>query len=545
MPTIGLAVRLSLWTACLLCGLGTSRGQYDVNITPDDFSYYQSPPEEPCCPRDCMSTDDGNANGSGCPPCEETGSVFFSLSLGRTGFERKTDFFRAAVAPSFAAPRPGLPFFISTSGMAHKVRTFEQVAAAYRRNPLTARREFRLWIAQDDIAAATYLPTALIADPDASAEKIVVSGAIRQVLTDDRLADIQSLSAVKSSLPADIQAALPSTSEGYVVRTWFAWDKGTPSGGLYTLPSGIDPLAYVIFYNPDAPADNGRLNIIHRAKYSATAYKTRSYTHFQDATTHDWTSKWHAGLPSDTVVRETFLDVTSWTSSRDFTRIRTVKEAALDPAGTLGGLQTIAVISENFDDIGGTSRLVEEIHGHGTAATRTTRYGYYDNTAETATLGRLKWRTEPDGFFVHYSYTFDSVAPSATIVKKTPWKSYKWNPATQPSGPTSSSCLVETSYMTPSSLTVTTTAASQMVAYRTESWATIGGGVLVHTRLDHTGSHYLTTATGYHPASLRDELRKPITVPNADTALIKMLQSAATCGMSAGKREGLQTTCPQ
>jgi RHS repeat-associated protein len=476
------------------------------NPLPDDTSTYHTSPEEPCCPDTCMPTDDGAGDGaaSTCRPCDEVNSVFFSMSLGLTGFHRRQNFFVAAVAPTFSAPRATPPVNpIAPSGMAHKVRNFKELASTYRRSPISARRNFRLWLSQEDITANTYLPSALIVDSEATAQKIYATDGvtIRQVLTDDRLADIQSLATVRTTLPSDIQSALPSNSEGYVLRTWFAWEKGTLSGGLYTLPTA-SPLAYIVFYNPDAPTASGRFNIIHRTKFNGSSYKTLTYTYHQDATSHDWTANLVSGLPTGTILRQTELDVISWTSTKDFTRIRTVKHAELQPDGTLGSLKTVSVTRENFDDIGGTSRLVEEIAGFGSAYQRTTRYGYFSDTADNATLGRLKWRSDPDGSFVYYQYSFDFVGDYATEIEYRPWKGYKWNPDTETSGPNPANCVVVTSSITSTGVTVQTTAAGQTIAYYTEEWSTATDGTAIFTRKDwYDGSNFLTTTTGYHSAT--------------------------------------------
>ena len=453
-----------------------------------------------------MPTDDGSGDGaaSTCRPCDEVNSVFFSMSLGLTGFHRRQNYFVATVAPTFSAPRSTPPINpIATSGMAHKVRNAKQLIATYRRSPISAKRNFRIWLSQEDITGNTYLPSALIVDGEATAQKIFASDGvtIRQVLTDDRLADIQNLAAVRSTLPSDIQNTLPASSEGFVLRTWFAWEKGTFSRGLYTLPTSA-PLAYIVFYNPDAFSDNGRLNIIHRAKFNSTSYKTLTYTYQQDSSTHDWIAENISGLPGGTVLRQTELDVTSWSSNKDFTRVRTVKEAELQPGGTLGALKTISVTREDFDSIGGTSRLVEEIAGFGSSHQRTTRYGYFSDTADNATLGRLKWRIEPDGSFVYYKYTFDFFGDYATEIEYRPWKGYKWNPATEPLGPNASNCVVITSSMTNSGATVQTTAAGQTISYYTEEWTTGTDGTAIFTRKDwYDGTNFLTTTTGYHPAT--------------------------------------------
>jgi RHS repeat-associated protein len=499
-PHFPVRVFSGLLLASFLCA------QDPINIYPPIDPEYPYPPEEPCCPDSCSSSDDGSGGNSSsagnCPPCEEVGSIFFTMSLGRTLFQRRKEFFDASRTSTDAAPKTDESSKYCTSGMAHKVRTFEKLNKEHRRSPLSARRDFRIWIAQENITPAIYLPTVLQVDGEATAEKLFPGeeGLIRQVITDDRFADIQVLADVRSSLPTDIQGVLPTTSAGFVIRTWFAWQKGSLSG-TYGLPSA-DPLCYYVFYNPDAPADNGRLNIIQRVKFNSTSYKTRTYTHHQDSTSHDWTSRWQLGLPGGTTIRETTLDVVSWTNHLDYTRIRTVKEAELQTNGTLGALQTISVTREDFNNIGGTSRLVEEIAGHGSGNERITRYGYYTNSAASDTFGRLKWRSDPDGSFVYYEFNFDTSGHTSYIIEKRPWKGYKWDPVTAPSGPDATNCLIKTTSTSPKDVTVQTVApTSQTVARQTENWNSDTGDD-IHTLLDwYDAGNYLSTITAYHPSS--------------------------------------------
>src|SRR5690606_2186435 len=139
------------------------------NPPPDDYDEDDYPPyDEPCCGQNCES--EGTCQLA---PCPATGSLYFSIGLGRTPFERKSNFVRAAVIPTYG---------VKLGAFAHRARSFEQMSAYYRQSPTTARRQFRLWIEQENITSSSYLPSALTADPEALAEKITVSRAIRQIL---------------------------------------------------------------------------------------------------------------------------------------------------------------------------------------------------------------------------------------------------------------------------------------------------------------------------------------------------------------------------
>lgn len=470
-------------------------------VPPPPYGPY--PPSKDKCCEECMQSDGGSPSQcADLPSCSSTSSVYFSFGLGRTPFERKTSFVRSAVIPTYGVALPSL---------AHTARSFEETMAYYRQSPLTARREFKVWMAEENITASAYSPSALKYDEEALSEKIVVSGALRQVLTDDRFADIQAMnSGLRNGLPDAIKNAIPSNANGILVRVWFAGQQGAKSGGLYGLPSGSgsEPVGYIVFYNPNGTSNNGNLNIIHHARFSGSFYKTWSICHSQNPSNGNWITTRHQGLPTDSVIQKTTLVRTAGSNSRDFTWTRTEQEASISIAGTtatFGALQTISVSQEDYDDIGGVSRLVQKVEGYGSAAPRTTRYGWFNNPATSVTHGRLKWVSRPDGSFEYYDYNFDVVAGTGMVIKKTPWKDYKWDPLVNPLGPADATCLIESTLIDiGGGIYRLRSLDGQVIADEKEHWSVIGDGTLVHTievRYSNSSGDVLKTVTGYHPSS--------------------------------------------
>lgn len=482
-----------------------------VSISKADFS---PPPEEPYSPpASCECEQEDGGDGPDSAACDSTGSVHFSLSLGRTAFERKTDQLRAATTPALNVPLKSMAYrggkgenAVTSSRQAPQGRSFEETSAFYRQAPLSARRDFKVWIAQENITAATFTPGVLKYDEEALAEKILVGGVIRQILTEDRFADIQPLFDVRLSLPAPIQAVLNHPYSGFVIRAWKAGQQGAMSSGLYTLPA-TEPTSYVVFYNPDAPIKTSRLNIIHHAKFdNSGTYKTRSYCHHDESLAHGWTSTQYQGLPSPYPVEKVTLISQTWENALKFTQLRTVEQASLIPSGTsgsFGDLQPISKILEEYDDIGGLSRMVKETVGEtaggGQNPARITTYGWYNTPLVPATHGRLMWVCRPDGDFEYYTY---SMSESMTIVKRTPWKDYKWDPVATPAGPVAANCINETSIVGLGYIYRTRAVGSTTIGYETESWSTLGDGTRVFTESkQYNSSSSLSTSTGYHPAT--------------------------------------------
>ncbi|MDB6078204.1 MAG: hypothetical protein JWO82_1951 [Akkermansiaceae bacterium] len=220
------------------------------------------------------------------------------MNLGRTSFERKLNYYRAAAIPGVALKQNFRLF-----SRPPYARDYNSTLSYYKQASTTARRNYKLYLAEEDLVASSFTAASLSGDDEAGAETLrdATTGAPRQILTDDVFADIQPVSAVWSSLPADLKSVVPSGAAGFVVKTWFA-DGMSPSssGALHALPSS-DPLAYYILYNPDAGLGTTRhMAIIQRYQYggASTSYKDKAWLYEQNTSTHSWVEKQYQGLPS-------------------------------------------------------------------------------------------------------------------------------------------------------------------------------------------------------------------------------------------------------
>jgi RHS repeat-associated protein len=426
------------------------------------------------------------------PSCTWAGSVFFSVGLGRTAFARDTDFASLMKKPARALYLPN-----------DRGHNFATTAAFYKAAPLTARRTFQLWYHQEAIVASSFQASALVADPGADCIRIAKQGTVRQILTDDRFADIQPLADVRTALPDDIKdvAVIPANAPGFVVRTWFAGSQGAlqTTGqdiGLYVLPSG-DPLGYVVFYQISLDTNGGELGIILRSKVNATIDKTESWVHLQDG--GSWTSTHYKGLPTDNIKLEETTRVPDATNP--LIQSHVVKQASMDPTtGAYGSLHIISSDEEEFADVGGLKRLVRSTSGSNLAENyrRTTRYGWVNTTTNAATHGLLKWVHRPDGSFEYMAYNITTLGTSGSIVTHRPWKDTTWTYGD--TAPVDAGCIVETTTFTSSSLiTEQKVDGTSLISRVTEGWSTSNGN-LVHTRTMKYGAgagDVLTTTTGY------------------------------------------------
>ncbi|MCU0782036.1 MAG: hypothetical protein MUF04_13175, partial [Akkermansiaceae bacterium] len=500
--------------ACLLlaapCAVGTAE-----NPSPEPYPPAATPPPASPCTGGCESDCDSGSCG-GEASCSEAGSVFFSLDLGRARFERKTDLFRNAIV---AGHKPAL------SSTAHRNRDFNSLNQFYRQSPLTGMRQFKLWIAEEKMTYHIYSRSAIKLDEETAAETISDGSGIRQILTHDRFVDIQSLEDVLTELEElseDIRDLITDyMPEGYVIRTWQAGTQGTKSGGYYPLPES-DPLSWTIIYNPDEFLDEHRLAIIHMKVFDdSAAYNTVSYLHEDERDPVGsplgdpvrWTLETFDGLPTGNPVEAVDIAYGTYQNEREFTRVRTVWRAALGANGALGGLGVVEKVFEEYDDIGGLSRLIKKTDAYGTNAARETLYGWHNTPSDTYVHGLPRYVLRPDGSYEHFTYSFNLAAKTGTVTRRTPWKNNTWAPSATP--PADSVCVKEVSTISVNQVVTVRTINTSTVARTTAQWTTEAGDpVFIETQRYDAGND-LVTKTGYYPSTAAAHLANRIKFPTA------------------------------
>jgi len=469
---------------------------------------FEHPSPRPNC-ESCIA--DGGSWSDASQSCSFTttndaGSVFFSAYLGQARFDRKTNYFRNA---RVAGKNIDLP------AIATHTWNFQSLNRFYLQAPLTTMRPFKIWVARESIDSAIYSPTVLKYDRETLAETITddgtPTGILRQVLSHDRFTDIQALTTTlinSSSFPSDLKTEVNNGSgDGFLIRTWVAGEQGAKSGDFYALPTAA-PLSYLLFYNPDPSPALDSLAIIHRYladESGSGTYKTESNIHTSSTLGGNdfWTLTRHDGLPATATIEKTTLNITK-TNALKFTRVREVQQISLSATGIPGTLGVVSRISEEFDNVGGLSRLVKQIDGYQTTAPRTTLYGWYSNPANTHEFGKMRYVRYHDRSYRYYAYTFNDFTNIATITISTPWKDNLWNPGTTP--PATSQCLRTVHTIGADTLESIRYQGSTMIARTNESWATTGSE-LIHTSQErYTTTAKLTTTTGYHLSTAASHL---------------------------------------
>ncbi len=527
----------------LMVGLFAQHSIALDNPEPDPYPPEEEPPPyDPCrqkCESGCDSGDDDGNPDCEMPICEEAGSVFFSMGLGRAPLVRKTDSFRNAL---IAGKSPALP------SLAHRSWSFASMNAHYREAPLTAMRQVKMWVAEETISSAIYTTAVLKVDMEAGKELIVDSnGNPRQILTFDRFTDIQPLTDVSSNHWHFGPGIPVPNPQGFVIRTWSAGSQGGMNNGVYALPT-TDPLSYTVFMNLDSAPTANRLAITHRYRYNDSGnYKMMSYLHHStdNAGLNTWVLSKYDGHLSDTQVEKITLEQISRTSDKIFTRVRTVERAALSGIGVYGSLGTVSITLEEFDNIGGNSRLIRKVEAHGTSEERETLYGWYSTSWDQFVHGKLRYIIHPDQSYEHYTYSFNVFSRVGTITRRTPWKDYTWTPST--SLPSNNECIREIYTIYENSLSMQRYVGSTIVASTTESWSTSGGFRIFTQSERYDSTQSLTTVTGYHPATADPHLANRIAWREfadgtAETYAYTALSSGTytqTVERGAGNRHGI------
>ena len=122
---------------------------------------------------DCESCEAGGGSWSGTDSSctfdtvNEAGSVYFSTSLGQAAFERKTNFFRNARVAGKNIDIPAL---------ATNTWNFQSLNQFYMQAPLTGRRSFKIWIAEESITSGIYDPEVIKFDQETEADVITDGG---------------------------------------------------------------------------------------------------------------------------------------------------------------------------------------------------------------------------------------------------------------------------------------------------------------------------------------------------------------------------------
>lgn len=188
--------------------------------------------------------------------------------------------------------------------------------------------------------------------------------------------------------------------------------------GVYTVPSGIEPISITIYRNPDGPATttSGNLEIVHKQRHPQSGiWVTRTIRMHAPQNDNNWKTEFFLGNPSTTpsyreitIIRSPHPTNVSEESTRETTRDR-------DSQGDLVITSDISA-TYGFYKYGAPVRLSETNHT-GTDSELTSNWTYYTDRLDQASFNRPATLRRNDGKWENYTYSGSLV--TGVLVTKT------------------------------------------------------------------------------------------------------------------------------
>lgn len=367
------------------------------------------------CDTCCEGEDDGN--GSGKTSGISNKSLSWGIQVGLARYPKPTSF---------------SDFGQTAYELNGNLPTFSEIYGRYfSSNPLQ-QRQIHLELSQTQISAATFHPSVLFLQSEATFTTLKKPAAggfpeyIHQILTDDAFTHIE---------------ILPAPASGWRLRVWKRNAAAlTLSGGFYSITgfNAVTPLTDVTFSRPTGSSSNDTLIYVQKENtgVSGTRITTTEVVQTLDANGKPATvtNKIYAGegIAGALLSQENLTYSERGTKAWDYTITRETLTSSVSASGAIGSLTLTAKTREDYDDfstnsVGGSlgmKRLVSRTEAFAVTgqSPQTTTYTYIQSPTNPTVHGRLESSVNPDGSWTFMEYAITPTSPVAITTTYSGWK---------------------------------------------------------------------------------------------------------------------------